>query len=63
MTDDEDVMRNVQREKKLNLDLVFFDFHKSISYGTISEGKSMENQWKSTKILEISENQKILNRG
>ena len=42
MTDDEDVMRNVQREKKLNLDLAFFDFHKIISYGTISKG----NQWK-----------------
>ena len=42
MTDDEDVMRNVQREKKLNLDLEFFDFHKIISYETIPKG----NQWK-----------------
>jgi len=58
VTDDEDVMRNVQREKKLSLDLVFFIFTKVSDMGVFPKG----NQWKTNgnqrKILEISENQK-----
>ena len=65
MTDDEDVMRNVQREKKLNFDLAFFDFHKIISYGTISKGNQWKingNQRKYWKLLKIQKYQSRLKK-